>query len=416
MTHQRFTSSAPGKVILFGEHAVVYGTTAVAAALSDLRIVVDVELVQDNETTLEAILHDIASPTDPSQPFEMHISLSRIQELLGERHRDPLLACNPSEACMSLLRQEFSSCAPHSAAQCIMAICYLVARIIPEVVYDEAKFPAQIICSSSNGGISCDSSLSGNGNSDGIEKKHYGLKINVRSHGLPLGAGLGSSAAFSVALAGALILARQFMFLPKSFRVNKDDRVSTPPSEILPILNAWAYAAEVVIHGAPSGLDNTTSCYGGTMKYSNLFAKKFESLPPLPRMSILLTNTKVPGRETKLLVAGVRKIHDAMLDVIKPIIAAIDGIANKFLSLLAENETMTRSSFLEQVGILMSINHDLLGALGVGHPALTAVREASLGLKCACKLTGAGGGGCAITLLPEERADECAQELSENLR
>jgi mevalonate kinase len=34
-------SSAPGKVILFGEHAVVYGVTAVAAALSDLRIVVE---------------------------------------------------------------------------------------------------------------------------------------------------------------------------------------------------------------------------------------------------------------------------------------------------------------------------------------------------------------------------------------
>ena len=33
-------ASAPGKVILFGEHAVVHGVTAVAAALSDLRIVV----------------------------------------------------------------------------------------------------------------------------------------------------------------------------------------------------------------------------------------------------------------------------------------------------------------------------------------------------------------------------------------
>lgn len=35
-------ASAPGKVILFGEHAVVYGVTAIAAALSDLRIIVQV--------------------------------------------------------------------------------------------------------------------------------------------------------------------------------------------------------------------------------------------------------------------------------------------------------------------------------------------------------------------------------------
>ena len=34
-------STAPGKAILFGEHAVVYGTTAVAASLSDMRIQVE---------------------------------------------------------------------------------------------------------------------------------------------------------------------------------------------------------------------------------------------------------------------------------------------------------------------------------------------------------------------------------------
>jgi mevalonate kinase len=35
-------ASAPGKVILFGEHAVVHGITAIAAALSDLRIFVEI--------------------------------------------------------------------------------------------------------------------------------------------------------------------------------------------------------------------------------------------------------------------------------------------------------------------------------------------------------------------------------------
>lgn len=36
--HITVTASAPGKLILFGEHSVVYGCPAVAGAVSDLRI------------------------------------------------------------------------------------------------------------------------------------------------------------------------------------------------------------------------------------------------------------------------------------------------------------------------------------------------------------------------------------------
>ena len=65
----------------------------------------------------------------------------------------------------------------------------------------------------------------------------------------------------------------------------------------------------------------------------------------------------------------------------------------------------------------MSINQGLLNAVGVGHPALTAVVEAAATASgsstsdgeggpdagsrgFAAKLTGAGGGGCAIILSP----------------
>jgi mevalonate kinase len=47
----------------------------------------------------------------------------------------------------------------------------------------------------------------------------------------------------------------------------------------------------------------------------------------------------------------------------------------------------------------MDINHHLLCAMGVSHPSLDVVFSRSLEAGFHCKLTGAGGGGCAITLI-----------------
>ncbi len=51
------------------------------------------------------------------------------------------------------------------------------------------------------------------------------------------------------------------------------------------------------------------------------------------------------------------------------------------------------------------MNHNLLNALGVGHDALTKVHQISASHGFANKLTGAGGGGCSITLLPSSPID-----------
>lgn len=65
---------------------------------------------------------------------------------------------------------------------------------------------------------------------------------------------------------------------------------------------------------------------------------------------------------------------------------------------------------------MFNVNNYLLYALGVGHPALNKVFELSSGIgQFPCKLTGAGGGGCAITLLPSSNPPHI-NELRDALR
>jgi len=47
----------------------------------------------------------------------------------------------------------------------------------------------------------------------------------------------------------------------------------------------------------------------------------------------------------------------------------------------------------------MAVNHHILGALGVGHKVLDDVYHESAKFGLFTKLTGAGGGGCAYTLI-----------------
>lgn len=56
--------------------------------------------------------------------------------------------------------------------------------------------------------------------------------------------------------------------------------------------------------------------------------------------------------------------------------------------------------FYATVSKLVRINHSLLNGLGVGHEALDHVVALSAAQGFVAKLTGAGGGGCALTLLP----------------
>lgn len=100
-----------------------------------------------------------------------------------------------------------------------------------------------------------------------------GLSITVYSASLPVGAGLGSSAALCVATSAAVTrLARKISQYARG-KVMADDTGSPcdaegrPSQSKLKEINDWAYAGETILHGTPSGLDNTVSCFGGAIKF-----------------------------------------------------------------------------------------------------------------------------------------------------
>lgn len=74
---------------------------------------------------------------------------------------------------------------------------------------------------------------------------------------LPLGSGLGSSASFCVALAAALLAFTDAV----SVDLNQQGWQSFEEKQ-LGLVNKWAFEGEKIIHGKPSGIDNTVSAYG----------------------------------------------------------------------------------------------------------------------------------------------------------
>jgi mevalonate kinase len=215
-----------------------------------------------------------------------------------------------------------------------------------------------------------------------------GLDVTLHIPGstLPVGAGLGSSAALAVAAASSLLWARD--------RVDPDT-AAPDHKQVLARINQWAFAAETLFHGTPSGLDNSVATHGGVM----VFQKEPAMMMPLAGASsirVVIVNTNVP-KNTKQLVSKVRSRREKDPAIIQPIIMAMDALARRAASVLSSDDSTA-------LGELVATNHALLNGLGVGHAALDLVVSKSLSHSMPAKLTGAGGGGCAFVLVPP-RAD-----------
>lgn len=195
---------------------------------------------------------------------------------------------------------------------------------------------------------------------------------------LPSGAGLGASAALSVAIVRALDAA-----LGSS---RSDDAVAE-----------LALAAERVFHGTPSGLDSSLAAHGGVA----LFRKG----QPLERVRVrqpawFVVAHSGESASTKETVASVARQRERAPDKVNQVLDAIEAV-------VLNGRTALEGGELSRLGQLMELNQKLLNGLLLSTSELetmctTAKEAGALG----AKLTGGGGGGCMIALAPDAAGAE----------
>ncbi|CAH1801400.1 unnamed protein product [Owenia fusiformis] len=403
--------SAPGKLILHGEHAVVYGKVALATSLnlrSYLRLTSSVD--EDN-----------VSLSLPDINIKKTWTTESLQNLFKDVHVDEISQNCLNESLVDVIK-EFTEFKDEWTTRDLAIVSFLYMYRC--IAVTDGHYPA------------------------------FNLKI---ASSLPISAGLGSSAAFSVAMATAfLILTKKLNaenikhntteiiditennddtpsqkklkldteFVKKSSNSVKisskqdDDHANRNhfSDQDLDLINQWAFISEKIIHGTPSGVDNSLSTNGGFITYQKKLqgVPKIEKLQGVPNIRVLLINSMVP-RSTKALVAGVRQKYDKFPSVFGPIMDSIESTSlqsKKILEQLAMTETPELMKSLEE---LIKINRCLLDAIGVGHKDLDQIYRVLQTHGLPCKLTGAGGGGCAFAILRQDTSEDFLKEITKDL-
>ncbi len=362
-------TSAPGKVIVFGEHAVVHGKAAMAAAIS-LRSYLLVTTLSKSQRTVTLVFPDVG--LDHTWNID-ELPWSSVKK--KPRYYDLVTSLDPEV--VKAMQPHLDRISSHLSGE---------KRKIHQAA--ASSFLYLYLCLSSQSAPACS----------------YTLRST-----LPIGAGLGSSASICVCISAALL--KQIQVLSGPHQDQPQEEMDTQIERI----NRWAFVGELCIHGNPSGVDNTVATRGKAV----LFKREDYSKPPkvtpvrdFPELPLLLVNTR-QQRSTATEVAKVgamKKKHPKMTEATLDSIDHVTVSAHKLI--ISPDFDPHDDASLESLGDHFRINHGLLVSLGVSHPKLEHIRElvdyAGIGWT---KLTGAGGGGCAITLLKPDADPAAVVEL-----
>lgn len=294
-------ASAPGKIILFGEHFVVYGIKAILCSI-DKRITVTSQFSDDKKI--------------------------RIRSLLGESEMSIELPNNLESVQHKVMKPFF----------------YIAQKAIKE------------------------------------NSAEHGIERTIESE-IPAGVGLGSSSAACVAVAASV----NGLF----HKLSKDEVVKI------------AIQAERTIFEQNSGADSSVSTFGGLVSYD--LKNGFQNIPSRNNLSFVISNS-MQVHDTQDVVRQVKNFKEENKELFNKLCNEEIEIVNNAIMSLEKNN-------LSNLGLLMLRNHDLLKQIGVSTEKIDLLVNEAKKTSHGAKITGAGGGGCAISLVDNSNIDSTFNTL-----
>ncbi|MHA1295602.1 MAG: mevalonate kinase [Promethearchaeota archaeon] len=162
-----------------------------------------------------------------------------------------------------------------------------------------------------------------------------------------------------------------------------------------------AFTMEKIVHGTPSGIDNTICTHGNIIYFQN---NEFQFITPPEEFKILISYTNVK-HNTKKAIELVKKLKEKDPFLFQLLIDKIG-----YYTELGTYE-LIKGNFYE-LGQLMHKNHQILTELNLSHPNLDEIVKISMENEAfGAKLTGAGLGGCAITIGEKETLKKISDHL-----
>ena len=370
-----FKCKSPGKIIISGEHAVVYDMKAIACAIN-LYTNCNLTIIQGKSHKVKLILRNLESSLD--------IDINKL--ILSEAYLELLKNNKIFE------EYELSKIFDLNIFQFINLIdAKIDKKTIQFVFLFNIIYAYFRIITGANENILWDFF------------NYYTFEIDIFSE-IPHGAGLGSSAAFTINLTAAILKIIYFVFAHYDIHNNILDKYEY-------YLNSFSYIGEKYFHNKPSGLDNTVSLSGGAIVYQKMFM--FQMLPDhayhnLKNFNIYLIDSKL-RRDTQHFIEIVRSFKEKHSKVFYNSIDSINCLVEELSNLLVSKEFR-----IEEFNDIISINQNLLDIIQVSTIELDNIVNCLKNVGIAGKITGAGGGGFLLAFVPHDRMGVFQEIIEKN--